>query len=872
MIIGLRKALSAVLSLGILMTVPVNVFAEDTDEDIYREIAADEAYCKASAVLSGLGYIESTEDPEAIEGTVMREEYAVMAANVLGLENGGVASYEDVDEYSSDAAAIGALTAAGYVSGYGNEFRPYDDVLYEDALAVSVRLLGYGGAAAAVEEPYPGWYIAQAGRLNLTHGVSGKVGEPIKYREAIKLMYNVINTGILEIEKIHFDGRVDYRESDTTLLEEKHGIYKANGIVTANYLTGLMSPDPNISENAVKINNTVYDVSESSILYGERAYLAAMLGYNTEYYYYGENNENELVYLYKLDKNNEISINSDDITKASLSQIDYITDSGRNKTINLSRDTYFIFNGKADSAAADADLMPESGNLRLVDNDNDGRYKIVFITSYEDYYVSSINYDDKIIYDNDSERGQSRILSFGNKEIVVFTDGEEDDFEGVMKNSVISVCMSKDGELYTIYMGIDEAEGRVEGQGTDGTSKYLVIEGERYTLAPNYKNEVKAGDEGTFYLDYAGKIAGIKFAGTGKRRYGILWTAYGDENVRQNGDPTPTLEIYTSDSVWEKYPCRERITIDGKRVKNDTVIKYLSNFTRDVIGYELNADNEITLIDTPVAVSDNSVQPFEDKNDNLMERYPSGYRTYKGAYKSFVKYTGVDSMFLSPNAVIFGVGTDVKNDMVKERVMTMTSSNFWSDADFKVRGFSTDSELVDVVVYTEQRSARTSNSPLCLVTNSSEACDENGDIRYRLTGLRDGREFSINIEEGSKAEEVAKTLVKGDCVVLLANLNGEVFDLIKLFDYSTKKVAGNLDSALNTSRGLYGTISRYEHNILWTATAAQTQYYAVVGTKVYIYDTRRNTAELGKTDDIQQGQTALVRVADELVKEVVIFK
>ena len=100
----------------------------------------------------------------------------------------------------------------------------------------------------------------------------------------------------------------------------------------------------------------------------------------------------------------------------------------------------------------------------------------MFITSYEDYYVSSINYDDKIIYDNDSERGQSRLLSFGNKEIAVFTDGEEDDFEGVMKNSVISVCTSKDGELYTIYMGIDEAEVRVEGQGTDGMTKYVVIE------------------------------------------------------------------------------------------------------------------------------------------------------------------------------------------------------------------------------------------------------------------------------------------------------------------------------------------------------------------------------------------------------------
>ena len=127
------------------------------------------------------------------------------------------------------------------------------------------------------------------------------------------------------------------------------------------------------------------------------------------------------------------------------------------------------------------------------------------------------------------------------------------------------------------------------------------------------------------------------------------------KNVRQNGDPTPTLK-YTPPTVWGKYPCRERITIDGKRVKNDTVIKYLSNFTRDVIGYELNADNEITLIDTPVAVSDNSVQPFEDKNDNLMERYPSGYRTYKGAYKSFVKYTGVDSDVFKPQCGYFRRG------------------------------------------------------------------------------------------------------------------------------------------------------------------------------------------------------------------------
>ncbi len=53
--------------------------------------------------------------------------------------------------------------------------------------------------------------------------------------------------------------------------------------------------------------------------------------------------------------------------------------------------------------------------------------------------------------------------------------------EGVMKKQRnFRLHEQKDGELYTVSMGIDEAEGRVEGQGTDGTSKYLVIEGERY--------------------------------------------------------------------------------------------------------------------------------------------------------------------------------------------------------------------------------------------------------------------------------------------------------------------------------------------------------------------------------------------------------
>lgn len=879
MITSLKKTFSVLLSAAILFAGASGVFAEDSTEDVYRKIAEDTKYQKAAAVLNGLGYIELTEDPSIIEGPVMREDYTLMAAKVLGIAaNDGFGKaetiYEDVDEYSAAAAAIAAMTAGGYVSGYEKEFRPYDDILYEEALCIAVHVLGYGRVAGQMGA-YPDWYVAQAGKLKLTSGVDGKVGEPLTYRAAVKLMYNVINTGMLDIEKIYSDGTADYRVTDTTLLEGMHHIYKATGIVTANYLTGLLSPNVDISDNMLEIDHVKYEVSESSMLYGERAYLASMLGYSVEYYYYDdEGDDTGLLFAYVLDKNKELVIKSEDITQAALSKISYTNQQGADKTISFGKDTYFIYNGKADAAAEDGDLMPECGSLRLIDNDNDGKYEVVFIVSYTDYFVSSINYDDKTIYDNASQQGQSRALNLGDSDfdIVVYVDGEEDTFDGIMKNGVISVCRSKDGDLYTIYIGIDEVDGTVEGTGADEDGAYLVIDGERYWLSPSYKNTVQLGLRGTFYFDYAGKIAGIKTADNGGRRFGILWRVYEDDTLRTDGELVTVLELYTSDSTWEKYPCKEKLLVDGERRKNEGLYDYLSSFTRDIIGYELDENNELKLIDTPVQVSDNSVQPFRNKDDNLMERYLTGYRTYKGAYKSFVKYTGDDSMFLSPNAVIFGMGTDIKSDMVKERIMTMTSSNFWSDADFKVRGFSTDSELVDVVVYTEQRTARTSNSPLCLVTSAAAFCTEEGDIKYRLEGLRDGKEFSILIEEGSNAEEVAKTLVTGDCVVLLANLDGEVYDLIKLFDYNAKRVAGNLDSGLNTSRGLYGTIGRYEYNILWVDTAAQTQYYAVVGTKVYIFHENSGIAEIGKIDDIQQGQKALVRIADELVKEIVIFK
>lgn len=874
----LKRVISAIALAAIMLGNFAIVHADDDIDAIYRIIAADSQYQKAAAVCNGFGVLDITEDPEIIEGTVTREEFVVAAAKAMNIDieagDANASVYSDVDERANSANAIAVMTDCGYVSGNGNgEFLPYDDLLFEDAICIAVNILGYKNYCM-VDGGYPTGYTKWARRLSLLSGVEGTSGEPIKYREAVKLLYNVLNADVCKLIGYVYDGSVlseSHNISDgTTLLRDTRNVYKSEGIVTANYITGLLSSDTELSDGQLEIDNVKYDVSEYSIQYGEINALSSMLGYEVEYYFTVDGNRSELMFVYVLANNNELMIKSDRIMNASVSEIQYYDDNDAKKRISLSKGTYFIYNGKADNAISDTDMTPGMGWIKLVDNNGDRKYDIAFVVSYDDYYVSSINYDDRILYDNESSKGESRMVNFGNEndvDVVAYIDGEEDSFEGIMPNGVISVSRSKTGDLFTVYIGIDEVDGTVT---TISDDKYT-IDGEEYELASSYKNPIRLNDTGTFYLDVDGRIAGVKRMNGDERRFGLLWQV---ANTRTSlWEDSCRLEIYTTDSVYEIFECAEKVMVDGVKMKSGEVANHVRDFAKDIIAYEVNDNNEVTLIDTPVVATDNSVEPGDDKNNNLMERFTTNYRTYKGGYKSFVKYTGDDSMFLSSRAVIFGTGTNVKENMVKERIITMTPSNFWSDADFQVRGFSTDSVLVDVVVYTEQRVARTSNSPLLLVTDVFTTLNEEGELQYQLEGLRDGREdFSIKVEIDSEAEELAKSVCIGDGVVLLANLNGEVYSMIKLFDYEQRKVAGNLDTALNTSRGIYGDISKFEHNIVWIKSAAQTQYYALMGTKIYIFDTERNKAYIGKSDDVQQGQKVLARVTDETIKELIIFK
>ena len=98
-----------------------------------------------------------------------------------------------------------------------------------------------------------------------------------------------------------------------------------------------------------------------------------------------------------------ITVDADEITGVSKSTISYCDENtDRESKIEVSRFASYIYNGMAiDYSAQYSDSLIgdiDSGSVEFVDNDSNGTYDVIIITSYEDYVVKSVNKTDNEIY------------------------------------------------------------------------------------------------------------------------------------------------------------------------------------------------------------------------------------------------------------------------------------------------------------------------------------------------------------------------------------------------------------------------------------------------------------------------------------------
>ena len=149
-----------------------------------------------------------------LDSAVTREEYAVLLDRfVKSKDNPAELDFSDnsqISDWAKQAVQNGIYY--GYINGYPTgEFRPYDDVTYEEA--VKMALVAQDEENASLE--FPDGFTDKAEYSGLLYGVFGDNSDPITRGDAVVLLNNAFPANVINLSE-------HIKDEDATSVKERH--------------------------------------------------------------------------------------------------------------------------------------------------------------------------------------------------------------------------------------------------------------------------------------------------------------------------------------------------------------------------------------------------------------------------------------------------------------------------------------------------------------------------------------------------------------------------------------------------------------------------------------------------------------------------
>ena len=576
---------------------------------------------EAKGIVSALALMLESESEE-----ISRSEFTYAVSRLLNNDAGRLGAkspfYDTKDNKWEEY--IAALAAMNIVEGCaGNVFEPDRTVTEFEAVKILVRALGYtyiseakGGSNEA--------YLKEAADCKLTRGISVSYTNGLSREKCIGLLFNALTVPIAE--QSDFGKNVSFKtEKDQTAMSLYHDVYKSTGRITS---VGGRNAAPGIktSKNELIINSESYinGFAESD----------ALLGMKVKYYYKDSNEEKgkRLIFAICAQEVKIVRIEAEDITEAKEKSVTYCDEGGSRHTEKIAIACDVIKNGVPVEKVNDNTFKIKNGEIILIDNEDRGEYDTVFIKSYINYVVKSVEEDNETIKIN-TMFGMPRVDIDLSASVVIRTaDGAAADISAIEENSVISVSADKtrllpsgketvdnNSTCFEIYASTE----RVSGIYNAKTENSVFVDDTEYeTAAQNFLGETKIdiGSSVTVMLDKFGKEVSWEIeetafdAGFGYLINGKVTNAMGTkmEIKLMNGEGEVIVR-----KVNDK--CR----LNSIRIKSyDALINSLYESARhanpqktdmtQLIKYSENENGEISYIETTLCSS--GVPQGEDKN------------------------------------------------------------------------------------------------------------------------------------------------------------------------------------------------------------------------------------------------------------------
>lgn len=551
---------------------------------------SDAADMEKAGILGALGIMGAYEDGMFKPNVYVSRADCVeslMKLFCLGYENEPASNgiFYDVDKNSEYYNLVYNAYDAGIVSGYSNNnFCPERVLSYPEAQMFAVKALGYGSLAENFGESYAKIFTD----LKLNKGVSVKNAEALTRMELAGILYNVLNTPIMNMAHFNNNGTYEMKKDETPLYK-LHNVLKSEGIITANRVTGY--DGIGTGRNEVVINGHHYGIPSGLV--------NSYIGCNTLFWY--DEDSDDILFIMKKKDINEITAHDRDIKSFDIRARKMVYDDGRkSRTVTFYENAPVFYNGVKLDGNYGLDLFDvKAGNIRMVSNSgNDAVFDAVFIESYDNYIISSsvtdkntvrifTDYDEGMLQFDPNETFVEIYDADGSYcEVYKTTDSGEEvtDISAVSKGKTASVYADNEGwhkkpsgrrgltspkylkivlsdkTVQGTVKSYNEEDGEIEISGEENNGIFPVS-GSNYFK--NNDSIPQAGKSGVLLIDAEGGAVCIQ-TGKSTLKYGYIMKVYYDEN----DDMPEKMRFFTTGGKTLTYDIADNFKINGIRYKN----------------------------------------------------------------------------------------------------------------------------------------------------------------------------------------------------------------------------------------------------------------------------------------------------------------
>ena len=365
-----------------------------------------------------LGLISNEKEYNGDEFITRREYIRIMDKLFDEGAVSDVQIFEDITPDDKDFNAISNLYSRKIIKGASDgKLAPDKFITSEEMLKMSLRAMGYSYAEEMGQSAF-----VTASDAGILSGISLS-GQIVRRDEMVNLLYNMLTGYVVETSPAGHYAQ-EYKKVKEGVLSVTKNVHFATDVISDNGFTNIYDVNSNVKKGELQIGDKVFTAKGTSA--------ANYVGLNC-LYFYKDNNDGgyELVAVCPDKKTDYVVLSTKDTEFKDIKEryISYLDEGYKEKELELSPSTSFVFNGKAIDKEL-RELIPDVskflGTIIAIDNDKDGVYDVVLIESYVSVIFGGVS--DNQLYD---KLTNTKLPVFDRDEALIYSNGTRIDWGDV---------------------------------------------------------------------------------------------------------------------------------------------------------------------------------------------------------------------------------------------------------------------------------------------------------------------------------------------------------------------------------------------------------------------------------------------------------